>query len=202
LDDELILTARLVHADAAAHQDLSAGARCEAHERVPHPEHGAAQLRFPVLEREVPVPGCGLREVRELALHPQHREPPLEGRAHLDEANIRATIRTLSSDEFGGRAPASAGEKLTTEYIASQFKRYGLLPANHGSFLQEVPLVQITANTDAALTVSGATPLTLSFGRDLIVSTPRPQTTVALAGSPLVFAGYSIVAPEYQWNDY
>src|SRR6184192_3873723 len=57
LDDELVLTARLVHADAAAHQDLSAGARCEAHERVPHPEHGAAQLRFPVLEREVPVPG-------------------------------------------------------------------------------------------------------------------------------------------------
>ena len=124
------------------------------------------------------------------------------GPARFDEANIRATIRTLSSDEFGGRAPASAGEKLTTEYIASQFKRYGLLPANHGSFLQEVPLVQITANTDAALTVSGATPLTLSFGRDLIVSTPRPQTTVALAGSPLVFAGYGIVAPEYQWNDY
>src|SRR3989440_5574060 len=124
------------------------------------------------------------------------------GPARFDEANIRATIRTLSSDVFGGRAPASAGEKLTTEYIASQFKRYGLLPANHGSFLQEVPLVQTTANTDAALTVSGATPLTLSFGRDLIVSTPRPQTTVALAGSPLVFAGYGIVAPEYQWNDY
>src|SRR5205085_542531 len=124
------------------------------------------------------------------------------GPARFDEGKSRATIRTLSSDEFGGRAPASAGEKLTTEYISSQFKRYGLLPANHGSFLQEVPLVQITANTDAALTVGGATPLTLSFGRDLSVSTPRPQTTVALAGSPLVFAGYGIVAPEYQWNDY
>src|SRR5437762_7054470 len=59
------------------------------------------------------------------------------GAARFDEANIRATIRTLSSDEFGGRAPASAGEKLTTEYIASQFERYGLLPANHGGFLQE-----------------------------------------------------------------
>src|SRR5881398_900323 len=105
------------------------------------------------------------------------------GPARFDEANIRATIRTLSSDEFGGRAPASAGEKLTTEYIASQFKRYGLLPANHGSFLQEVPLVQITANTDAALTVSGATPLTLSFGRDLIVSTPRDRKSTRLNSS-------------------
>ena len=122
--------------------------------------------------------------------------------SRFDDANIRAIIQTLASDAFGGRAPASAGEKLTTEYIASQFKRYGLQPANHGSFLQEVPLVQITADADAVLTVSGSTPLTLNYGRDLIVTTPRTQTTVALTDSPLVFAGYGIVAPEYQWNDY
>ena len=120
----------------------------------------------------------------------------------FDDANIRASIQTLSSDAYGGRAPASPGEKLTTDYIASQFKRYGLLPANRDSFLQDVPLVQITADADAVLTVSGGTPLTLNFGRDLIVGTPRPQTTVALTDSPLVFAGYGIVAPEYQWNDY
>ncbi len=122
--------------------------------------------------------------------------------SRFEDANIRASIQTLSSDAYGGRAPASPGEKLTTDYIASQFKRYGLLPANRDSFLQDVPLVQITAGADAVLTVSGGTPLTLNFGRDLIVGTPRPQTTVALPDSPLVFAGYGIVAPEYQWNDY
>ena len=49
--------------------------------------------------------------------------------SRFDDANIRASIQSLSSDAFGGRAPASAGEKLTTDYIASQFKRYGRRPA-------------------------------------------------------------------------
>src|SRR6202163_550722 len=83
LDDELVLPARLVHADAAADQHLRAGAGREADERVLHPEHGAAQLRVPVLEGEVPVAGRWLREVRQLPLHPQHTEPALEEHAHL-----------------------------------------------------------------------------------------------------------------------
>src|ERR1700719_2187169 len=83
LDDELVLAPRLVHADAAADQHLRAGARGEADEGVLHPEHGTAQLRVPVLEREVPVAGSWLREVRQLPLHPQHTEPALEEHAHL-----------------------------------------------------------------------------------------------------------------------
>lgn len=123
--------------------------------------------------------------------------------SRFDDANIRSTIQSLSSDAFGGRAPASAGEKLTTDYIATQLKRYGLRPANQGGFLQDVPLVQITADPDAALTVSGGSArLELAYGSDTVVSTARPQATVSLTDSPLVFAGYGIVAPEYQWNDY
>ncbi len=83
LDDELVLAPRLVDADAAADQHLRAGAGREADQRVLHPEHGAAQLRVPVLEREVPVPGRWLGEVRQLPFHPQHTEPAFEQRAHL-----------------------------------------------------------------------------------------------------------------------
>src|ERR1700730_3966605 len=83
LDDDLVLPARLVPADAPAAQPLRAGAGREADERVLHPEHGAAQLRVPVLEREVPVAGRWLREVRQLPLHPQHTKPALEEHAHL-----------------------------------------------------------------------------------------------------------------------
>jgi Zn-dependent M28 family amino/carboxypeptidase len=123
--------------------------------------------------------------------------------AGFDDANMRSTIQTLASDAFGGRAPASVGEKLTTDYIAAHFKRYGLRPANRGSFLQDVPLIQITASPDAVLTVSGGNaPLKFAYGSDIMVGTARPQATVALTDSPLVFAGYGIVAPEYQWNDY
>src|SRR4029077_4487890 len=83
LDDELVLAPRLVDADAAADQHLRAAAGREADQRVLHPEHGAAQLRVPVLEGEVPVAGRWLREVRQLPLHPQHTEPALEKHAHL-----------------------------------------------------------------------------------------------------------------------
>jgi Zn-dependent M28 family amino/carboxypeptidase len=123
--------------------------------------------------------------------------------SRFDDANIRSTIQTLSSDAFGGRAPGSAGETLTTDYLVSQFKRVGLRPANQGSFLQDVPLVQITTGSDAVLTISGGGALLrLGYGSDIIVGTLRPQATVILSDSPLVFAGYGIVAPEFQWNDY
>jgi Zn-dependent M28 family amino/carboxypeptidase len=123
--------------------------------------------------------------------------------SRFDDTNIRSIIQTLSSDAFGGRAPGSAGETLTTDYLVSQFKRVGLRPANQGSFLQDVPLVQITTDSDAVLTVSGGGALLrLGYGSDIIVGTLRPQATVTLSDSPLVFAGYGIVAPEFQWNDY
>ncbi|MBS0388271.1 MAG: M28 family peptidase [Proteobacteria bacterium] len=121
----------------------------------------------------------------------------------FDEAQIRATIRTLASDEFDGRAPASLGEQRTINYLAAQFRHYGLAPANHGSYLQSVPMIQITASPDTELRISGgAAPLRFAYGDDVVVTTPRPQATVTLRDSPLVFAGYGIVAPEFHWNDY
>ena len=121
----------------------------------------------------------------------------------FSEDDIRATIKTLASDPFGGRAPGSAGEQHTTNYISAKFKEYGLAPAAGGGYLQEVPLKQSTADPDTHLTVSGgAAALDLAYGSDMIVSTPRTETNVSLKDSPLVFAGYGVVAPEYKWNDY
>ena len=122
---------------------------------------------------------------------------------HFDDARIRTTIQTLSSDAFGGRAPGSPGEQLTIDYIATQYKADGLAPGNQGSYLQDVPLVQISADPNTSLTVSGAKALLhFAYAEDMVVSTPRPQDTVSLQDSPLVFAGYGIVAPEYGWDDY
>ncbi|HET7175913.1 MAG TPA: M28 family peptidase [Gammaproteobacteria bacterium] len=121
----------------------------------------------------------------------------------FSQDNIRTTIKTLSSDEFGGRAPGSPGEKLSTDYISGKFKEYGLEPADHGSYLQEVPLKQITADPHTVLRIGGGTtPLTLAYGSEMVVSTPRPEATISLKDVPLVFAGFGIVAPEYNWNDY
>ncbi|MGE5625354.1 MAG: M28 family metallopeptidase [Bacillota bacterium] len=121
----------------------------------------------------------------------------------FSETNIRTTIQTLSSDAYGGRAPGSAGEELTTTYIAARFKEYGLAPGDGASYLQAVPLKQITADPAAHLDVAGGpAPLSFSYADDMVVSTPRTETMVSLKDSPLVFAGYGVVAPEYHWNDY
>ncbi|HEX7964469.1 MAG TPA: M28 family metallopeptidase [Gammaproteobacteria bacterium] len=122
----------------------------------------------------------------------------------FSEANLRGSIQTLSSDAFGGRAPGSPGEQLTVDYIAGKFKDYGLVPGAGGSYLQDVPMKQITAAPDAELTVSGGkdAPLKFAYGKDMVVSSPRTAATVSLKASPLVFAGYGVVAPEYGWNDY
>ena len=121
----------------------------------------------------------------------------------FNEGNIRSSIQTLSSDAFGGRAPGSAGEKLTTDFISAKFKEYGLAPANGSSYLQEVPMKQIAADPHTSLAISGGSaPLSLAYSTDMVVSTGRPVAEVTLKDSPLVFAGYGIVAPEYKWNDY
>jgi Zn-dependent M28 family amino/carboxypeptidase len=120
----------------------------------------------------------------------------------IDVVNLRSTIKTLSSDAYGGRAPATRGEVLSTSYIAARYKEYGLRPADKGSYLQAVPLVQITSEGDPALSVSGGAALTLAYGTDQVVSTPRPEADIALKDSPVVFVGFGIVAPEYHWNDY
>src|SRR6185503_21099788 len=98
-----------------------------------------------------------------------------DGAPNFSQDDVRASIQTLSSDAFGGRAPGSAGEKLTLDYLTDKFKQYGLTPADGKSFLQEVPMKQITAAADAALTVKGKTsaPLSLAYGTDMMLSSPR-----------------------------
>jgi Zn-dependent M28 family amino/carboxypeptidase len=121
----------------------------------------------------------------------------------FSETNLRDTIKTLSADPFGGRAPGSQGEKLTLDYITGQYQKYGLTPGDGKSWLQEVPMKQITADPDTTLVVSGGSgPYTFAYGSDMVVSSPRTDATVSLKDSPLVFAGYGIVAPEYKWDDY
>jgi len=69
---------------------------------------------------------------------------------------IREGTRTLSSDEFEGRAPGTQGEEKTVAYLVEEFEKAGLEPGNNGSWVQEVPLVEITGKDYAPLTISGA----------------------------------------------
>ncbi|MFO7924219.1 MAG: M28 family metallopeptidase [Bacteroidales bacterium] len=117
--------------------------------------------------------------------------------------NLEKDIETLASDEFQGRAPASPGGEKAVDYIVSRFSEIGLKPASDDSYLQPVPLVEITGSDFTPLTVSGDNGnIALSYLDEMVVGTYRLQESVNLEDSELVFAGYGIVAPEYEWNDY
>ncbi len=111
-------------------------------------------------------------------------------------------IRVLSSDEFEGRAPATAGEQKSLEYIVAQCRALKLEPGNpDGSWLQKVALWGITAGGGEIIIRSGAGAFPLT-AQDYRISSSQPKATIEIPDSPIVFVGYGIVAPEYQWDDY
>ena len=124
-----------------------------------------------------------------------------EDQIQADE--LSAIIKVLSSDEFEGRGPVTPGEEKTIHYLADQFKKIGLKPGNGTSYFQEVPLIAITAIRPGKLTIKGQDfRMSLDYQKDFMAVTERPVENISLENSPLVFVGYGIVAPEYNWNDY
>ncbi len=127
-----------------------------------------------------------------------------QGAATITAADLHKKIAVLASDEFEGRAPSSAGEDMTINYLRDEMKSYGLEPGNNGSWFQQVPLVDITADDQQALVISGGggDDITLTYADDYVAVTRRVVDEISIKNSELVFVGYGIVAPEYGWNDY
>ena len=121
----------------------------------------------------------------------------------IDTDLMREVTKTLSSDEFEGRFPGTAGETKTLDYLVRQFSAAGLQPGNKGSWFQDVPLVEITGRDFGPLTVAGkGLEMELAHASQWVGVTYREQPRVELKDSELVFVGYGIVAPEKGWNDY
>ncbi|MEO8402955.1 MAG: M28 family metallopeptidase [Chitinophagaceae bacterium] len=112
-------------------------------------------------------------------------------------------IATLSSDAFMGRKPFSEGETKTINYLKDQFTAVGLEPGNGDSYFQDVPMVKIT--TQAATQMQVTAPkekFNLEGFDDYVIWTDKTDSAISLNNTDLVFAGYGVVAPEYNWNDY
>ena len=126
-----------------------------------------------------------------------------DGLASFNKDSLKQHIKVLASDEFMGRKPFSIGETKAVEYIKNTFEKIGLEPGNGNSFLQEVPLVEITPNADAAMKVASSKGnFELKKTEDFVISTEKTDSIISLNNDELVFAGYGVVAPEYNWNDY
>lgn len=121
----------------------------------------------------------------------------------IDQSTIGQHIERLASDEFLGRMPFTEGEVKTVNYLKEEFSKLGLLPGNGDSYFQDVPLVEITGTPSEKMMISGpGKDFDLTYFEDFVVLTLKTDSEVSLENSELVFAGYGIVAPEYNWNDY
>jgi Zn-dependent M28 family amino/carboxypeptidase len=132
-------------------------------------------------------------------------EPRPGAQAPIDPERLAEHVRTLASDEFLGRGPATAGEEKTVAYIAEQFGRAGLEPGGpDGSWFQEVPLNQydIIGTPELSLTAGGRR-RALTQGEEVAIRASMLDVDrVRLQDAPLVFLGYGVHAPERGWNDF
>jgi Zn-dependent M28 family amino/carboxypeptidase len=126
-----------------------------------------------------------------------------DGLAAFSADSMKQHITVLASDSFMGRKPFTEGEKRTVSYLQQEFATAGLEPGNGNSFLQEVPMVNLLATAAPSMQVqSPKGNFDLKAFDDYIIWTNKPDSTISLDSSQLVFAGYGVVAPEYNWNDY
>ena len=129
---------------------------------------------------------------------------PPEALAAIDTATLMNHIRVLAADSLMGRLPGSAGEEKTVAYLEGQFKALGLKPGNtDGTYIQKVPLVGITVKGTPTLTFAkGGKKQTLKWRENYVAWTKHVAPSATLDKSDMVFVGYGVEAPEYQWDDF
>jgi len=116
---------------------------------------------------------------------------------------MMADIRRLSSDEFEGRAPGSKGETLTVQYLSEQLRAAGIEPGNpDGTFVQKVPLVGLTPAPTPLVVKHGNRTRQFEINDEVVTFSKHVVDEVKLENSELVFAGYGVQAPEFQWDDF
>ncbi|MEO6949137.1 MAG: M28 family metallopeptidase [Ginsengibacter sp.] len=123
--------------------------------------------------------------------------------ASFNADSMKHDLSIIASDSFMGRMPFTEGERKTIEYMQTRFKEIGLEPGNGDSYLQAVPMVNIEAIAAPQMAVkSPKGNFDLKAFDEYVIWTDKTDPDISLENTPLVFAGYGVVAPEYNWNDY
>ena len=121
----------------------------------------------------------------------------------INAESLMERIRFLSSDDLEGRAPGSPGEEKTIDYLRENFRSFGLAPGNpDGTYLQQVPLVRLTRAEPRSLVLDRGGEITeLEQTQEFAAYTERVEEEIQAEGE-LVFVGYGVRAPEYDWDDF
>jgi hypothetical protein len=122
----------------------------------------------------------------------------------ITETLMRDYVRELSDDKYEGRGPGSAGDVAARQYLIAELEKLGLEPgAADGGWEQPFDLVGVTADQPDQWTfASESASLTLDQWDDFIISSGVQAARAEVTDAEIVFVGYGIQAPEYDWDDF
>jgi Zn-dependent M28 family amino/carboxypeptidase len=131
---------------------------------------------------------------------------PEQAESGITGESLLSHIEVISSDDFEGRAPASAGEDLTVDYIVEQLQEMEISPGMpDGSYIQEFPLLgQQVDRATASFTIKndGQQAEVLEYTADFMAWPSNEAEQVQIRDAELLYVGYGIQAPEFNWDDY
>jgi Zn-dependent M28 family amino/carboxypeptidase len=137
----------------------------------------------------------------------QNAGPPAAQKAMnaIDAEKIRATVKYLSDDALQGRGTGQKGGDMAADWIAGEFKSYGVMPAgDQGTYFQQVNFFGVTTDpkqTSFAFVPKSGPEIVLKFADDYVAN-DQTHSQKSEIDAPLVYVGYGINAPEYKWDDY
>jgi Zn-dependent M28 family amino/carboxypeptidase len=122
----------------------------------------------------------------------------------VEPDRIAEIVRTLASDQFEGRAPATRGEEKTIRYLSDALKALGVEPGGErGTWTQQVPIRRTQLDGPSTFTIaSPRQERVLVQGREIYVSSLQTRSRITIDNAPVVFVGYGVSAPERGWDDF
>jgi Zn-dependent M28 family amino/carboxypeptidase/predicted small lipoprotein YifL len=177
------------------------------HPQLAHALLAALALTLAACGKQEPAPPAQTSTQPATPPKPAPVVPSAEGKSSPDitAEDFAARVKKISGDAFEGRKPGTIGERMTTAWIKDQFEQVGLKPGDNGNWFQTVPMIETTLQDPGNVTLDVSTKNgdeRFAYRTDMIVNTLDASHDVAIEGSPIVFAGYGVVAPEQNWNDY
>ncbi len=128
----------------------------------------------------------------------------IEAARIIDAGRLRQAVAAIAGDEFEGRGPASAGDLNTQRYLSAALDRMGYSPGGvDGTWLQPFDIVSVTTTAPETWNfISGSDSIALTYWDEFIVASGVQAPDATIDEAEVVFVGYGIRAPEYEWDDY
>ena len=132
---------------------------------------------------------------------------PTDTTADINAGDLAKRVKALADDTFEGRGPGTPVGEAAAAWIGAEMARIGLQPGgDNGSYFQKVAMVNQAIDPEQSFltfTAPDGTEMPTVLKEDAVIWTKHQETnTISFEPSDVVFVGYGVDAPEYQWNDY